>query len=227
MHWPIPFRKFLPGRAPGHAAGEVFTRWAAAGRDEGMQHHHTPAVEEMLTAAFAALGGPSAFTAIDAGCGNGWTVRRLRAALGCRAVTGVDVSAGMIKKAQTLDPAGHYVLADLATWQPAERADLVVSMEVLYYLDDPAAFLRRVAAAWLKPGGVAVFGIDHYKENTPSLAWPAAVGVHMTTWPEARWIATLAEAGFTILRSWRAAARAGEAGTLVMLARTPAATAPQ
>jgi SAM-dependent methyltransferase len=203
-------------------APEVFTEWAARGRDVGMEHHHAAAVDEMLAAAVGALGDARGFTAIDAGCGNGWTVRRLRASSGCLAATGVDASAGMIAKARALDPPGRYVLADLSTWQPPERVDLVVSMEVLYYLDDPAALLRRIATRWLKPGGCAVFGIDHYLENEPSLHWPAAIGVRMTTWPEARWLFALDEAGFTRVRAWHAAARPGEAGTLAMLVRAPA-----
>ena len=227
MYLPTRLRKFLKRyrrlRGGAERADEVFTRWAASGRDEGMQRHHTPAVEEMLAAAFSALGAVGAFTAIDAGCGNGWTVRRLRAAPGCRNATGVDASAGMIEKARALDPDGHYVRADLTTWRPEEPVDLVVSMEVLYYFDDPVALLRRIATHWLKPGGVAVLGIDHYKENEPSLSWPADLRTRMKTWPEARWLSALEEAGFTVLRAWHADAGPGKAGTLAMLARAPRA----
>jgi SAM-dependent methyltransferase len=213
--------RFQRRRGTVRPANEVFTEWAAADRDVGMQGHHAAAVDEMLTAALAALGNVQGYTAVDAGCGNGWIVRRLRASAGCRAATGVDGSAGMIAKARALDPLGHYVIADLMTWQPREPVDLVVSMEVLYYLDDPLALLRRIATTWLKPGGCAVFGIDHYQENEPSLRWPAGIGVRMTTWPEARWLSALEEAGFTRVRTWRAAAHPGEAGTLAMLVRAP------
>ena len=58
----------------------------------------------------------------------------------------------MIVKARALDPLGRYLIVDLLTWQPPERVDLVVSMEVLYYLDDPVVLLRRIATTWLKPG---------------------------------------------------------------------------
>jgi SAM-dependent methyltransferase len=208
-------------RATTRPANEVFTEWAAADRDITMQNNHTAAVDEMLAAAFAALGNAQGYTAIDAGCGNGWIVRRLRRSVECLAATGVDGSAGMIAKARALDPLGRYMIADLLTWQPPESVDLVVSMEVLYYLDDPVALLRRIATTWLKPGGHAVFGIDHYQENEPSLRWPTGIGVRMTTWPEARWLSALEEAGFTRVRTWRAAARAGEAGTLAMLVKVP------
>jgi SAM-dependent methyltransferase len=210
-------------RQPGAArsASEVFTEWAATDRDITMQNNHAAAVDEMLAAAIAALGNAEGYTAIDAGCGNGWIVRRLSSSIGCLSATGVDGSAGMIAKARALDPLGRYVIADLSTWLPPERVDLVVSMEVLYYLDDPVALLRRIATTWLKPGGYAVFGIDHYQENELSLRWPTGIGVRMTTWPEARWLSALEEAGFTRVRTWRAAAHPGEAGTLAMLVKAP------
>jgi SAM-dependent methyltransferase len=201
-------------------ATEVFSAWAAAGRDQGMAKTHAPAVHEMLDAAISALRGATNVTAIDIGCGNGWVVRMLRKRSVCSSVTGVDGSAAMIAKARSLDPEGDYVLADLSHWTPSARVNLVHSMEVLYYLNDPAAFLRRVCNEWLEPGGVAILGIDHYAENEPSLVWPGRLGVRMTTWPEDAWRSALYAAGFSDVRTWRAAPR-GKAGTLAMLARAP------
>jgi SAM-dependent methyltransferase len=198
---------------------EVFTEWAATNRDLGMAKGHGAAVEEMLTAAMAALGPERTFTAIDAGCGNGWIVRRLRQTQRCLSATGVDGSSGMIAKARALDPQGNYLNADLASWDPPQAVDLVVSMEVLYYVDDPAALLARIAKRWLKPGGYAVIGIDHYEENVASLGWPAYVGTHMTTWPEGRWLCALENAGLRLVRAWRAAPAREWAGTLAMLAQ--------
>jgi len=200
---------------------EVFSTWAVDGRDEGMERNHARAVEEMLRAALRARGDAGPFTAIDAGCGNGWVVRRLRAFPDCRAATGVDGSAGMIARARSLDPEGNYVLADLLDWSPPEPVDLVHAMEVLYYFEDPVAMLRRMRTDWLRPGAWAVFGLDHYLENEASLAWPTRLGVRMTTWSAERWEQALAEAGFRDVRSWRAAAAPGDPGTLVLLARTP------
>jgi ubiquinone/menaquinone biosynthesis C-methylase UbiE/uncharacterized protein YbaR (Trm112 family) len=201
-------------------ATEVFSAWAAAGWDQGMAETHAMAVREMLEAAMSALRGATDVTAIDIGCGNGWVVRMLRKHPACSSVTGVDGSAAMIAKARSLDPEGDYVLADLSQWTPPTRVNLVHSMEVLYYLADPVAFLRRVCSEWLQPGGVAIIGIDHYAENEPSLVWPGRLGVRMTTWSEAAWQASLYTAGFSDVRIWRAASR-GKSGTLAMLARAP------
>ncbi len=207
-----------PAVRPPH---EVFTEWAADGRDVGMETGHAAAVDEMLAAALSLPWMAAGFTAVDAGCGNGWLVRKLRAAPGCRGATGVDGSAGMIARARALDPDGAYEIGQLMSWQPAQPVDLVVSMEVLYYLDDPVALLRRMATIWLKPGGYAVIGIDHYQENEESLGWPQFVGTRMATWPESQWLEALEQAGFTRVRHWRAAPRPGWAGTLAMLVRSP------
>jgi len=207
----------------GRPSSEVFTEWAATDRDLSMAQDHAAAVDEMLAAAMTALGPERTYTAIDAGCGNGWIVRRLRQTPRCLAAIGIDGSAGMIAKARALDPQGTYVHADLTTWDPPQPVDLVVSMEVLYYVEDPLALLKKIAKRWLKPGGYAVIGIDHYQENTASLSWPAYVGTRMTTWPEAHWLAALEDAGFRLVHTWRAAPKRHSAGTLVMLAQSESA----
>ncbi|MEP6942657.1 MAG: methyltransferase domain-containing protein [Betaproteobacteria bacterium] len=199
------------------SSNEKFSQWAATGRDEQMARNHAPAVTEMLDAAFAARGVAEHFSLVDAGCGNGWVVRLARDRQNCRAATGVDHSAAMIAKARAIDPDGDYVLANLLEWEPRQRVDLVHSMEVLYYFEDPLSFLKLVRTRWLRVGGWAVIGIDHYQENAASLAWPRALGVRMTTWPESQWRAAMEEAGFTRLRTWRAAASSDSTGTLVML----------
>lgn len=207
----------------GRAPNEVFTEWAATGRDFDMAEGHAAAVAEMLAAAMTALGSERTYSAIDAGCGNGWIVRRLRQTQRCLAAIGIDGSAGMIAKARALDPQGTYVHADLTTWDPPHPVDLVVSMEVLYYVDDPITLLKRIAKRWLKPGGYAVIGIDHYEENAASLGWPAYVGTRMTTWSEARWLAALGDGGFRLVHTWRAAPKRDGAGTLAMLVQTESA----
>ena len=118
-----------------------------------MQRGHAPAVEEMLARALPTLDHPSGFTAIDAGCGNGWVVRILDAVPRCTHAIGIDGARGMIEKARRLDPKGTYLLDDLSSWDPTEPVDLVHSMEVLYYLEDPSAFLERLVSTWLRPGG--------------------------------------------------------------------------
>ncbi|MCH1410819.1 MAG: class I SAM-dependent methyltransferase [Candidatus Poseidoniaceae archaeon] len=200
-------------------AVDVFSDWATAGKDEGMERGHAAAVGEMLAfglARTAELG--HSFRAIDVGCGNGWVVRQLSAMPFCSHAEGVDGAPAMIEKAKRTDPAGHYHHGMLPEWTPEGRFDLLVSMEVLYYLRDPEAMLTTFRNTWLQPGGWAVVGVDHYAEHEASLDWPEKVGVHMTTLSEAAWLEAWTNAGFEDVKTWRAA---GDPGTLVIAGRCP------
>ena len=55
-------------------ATDVFSEWALGGKDEGMEKNHADAVSEMLTHLTYGIG--TSFTIIDAGCGNGWAVKK-------------------------------------------------------------------------------------------------------------------------------------------------------
>ncbi len=198
---------------------EVFDEWALRGKDVGMETGHAAAVDEMLAVALsevASLG--QEFTAIDAGCGNGWVVRNLRQMPFCTHVCGVDGAATMISKAKEIDPVGDYHHADLMQWSPKERVNLVHSMEVFYYLKDTAALLAKVND-WLVEGGYLVFGVDRYFENPQSHDWDQQVGCFMALHSEEEWTKLVVGAGFSILKRWRAAPRSSEgwSGTLAFL----------
>ena len=185
-----------------------------------MAEGHREAVDHMLS--YALQEQPESWTAIDAGCGNGWVVRRLRAMQACRGAVGIDGAAEMIDKARRVDPAGDYVHAELMDWAPRTPVDLVHSMEVLYYFKDPGAVLAHMAHRWLKPGGRLIVGIDHYQDNPPSLNWAAENGIaFMTTLSEQQWVQLLVDAGLVDVRSWRFNAKDPWAGTLVLTGHTP------
>ena len=205
-------------------AVDVFSEWADAGKDIGMERGHAPAVGEILTAAFEEMNLSTlerGFTVIDAGCGNGWVVRMLAEREDCVIAMGIDGAPSMIANALEVDPDGMYTCADLMVWRPPEPVDLVHSMEVLYYLDDIPSMLHRIRDLWLVPGGVFAFGVDHYAENEDSLSWPEKVGVHMTTLSENEWIELVESAGFDVLRCFLSAPGDGWPGTLSVIARTP------
>lgn len=83
---------------------------------------------------------------IDAGCGPGHHVR-LVAAHAAR-VTGVDLNTATIACERTADLAGVRIEeGDIATWRPAEPADVVYCIGVIHHTDDPDATfanLRRM-----------------------------------------------------------------------------------
>ena len=204
-------------------AVDVFSEWADIGKDEGMERGHTPAVQEILDAAFDAMSSESierGFSAIDAGCGNGWVVRSLKNNPSCSLAMGVDGAKSMIFRALEKDPEGLYFHADLSSWSPPEKVDLVHSMEVLYYLEDIPYFLETVRSKWLVKGGIFAFGVDHYLENEESLEWPEKVGVRMTTFSESEWISLVNSAGFDLLKVFKANENEEWPGTLVIVARS-------
>ena len=125
-------------------AVDVFSEWADAGKDTGMERGHSPAVKQILAAAFEEMNleiMQRGFTAVDAGCGNGWVVRLLKERDDCSIAMGVDGAPSMIANALRIDPDGMYTCADLMDWRPPEPVDFVHSMEVLYYLDDIPSML--------------------------------------------------------------------------------------
>jgi 2-polyprenyl-6-hydroxyphenyl methylase / 3-demethylubiquinone-9 3-methyltransferase len=112
-------------------------------------------------------------TALDLGCGAGLLCEPL-ARLGAR-VTGVDAAPENIVAAEA-----HAALTGLAIdYRPGsvaavagERFDLVTSLEVIEHVDDPAAFVRGLAAA-LAPGGLMVLSTP----NRSALSRLALVGL--------------------------------------------------
>ncbi|OLF18053.1 class I SAM-dependent methyltransferase [Actinophytocola xanthii] len=133
----------------------------------------------------AEVAGLAAGSALDAGCGRGadalWLARQ-----GWR-VTAVDVSPTAVDKAREL--AEHHdatvaarvswVVADLTTWLPDERYDLVVSQYV-----HPAMpfgeFVARLALAVAPDGTLLVVGHDHADEHSAAHA-PAQASIGLDT----------------------------------------------
>lgn len=105
---------------------------------------------------------------LDLGCGHGqlWTL------LGSGAVSsylGIDISREAIAQARrrSTEPA-RFEAADLATWVPARRVDVVVFNEVLYYLPDPVAVVERYLGQ-LSEDGIAI--ISMFRHRTAPGIW--------------------------------------------------------
>lgn len=206
----------------------VFDDWAVRGRAEGMEASHAPFVRQ----AFHRLALAHDAWYLDIGCGNGYTVRwAARAAPQGRAV-GLDLSPEMIALARTLS-------ADLPNTEfheaafpehplPRDRFDVILAMEVFYYLPDLAAALAETCHL-LRPGGHFACMVDFYMENEISHSWPSDVGVEMTLLDEAGWRAALEAAGFGDIEQHRLRLSPEEAsepwkateGSLLTLGRRP------
>jgi 2-polyprenyl-3-methyl-5-hydroxy-6-metoxy-1,4-benzoquinol methylase len=89
---------------------------------------------------------------LEIGCGEGLLPERLGPA-GYSRYMGIDLSTVAVERARVRDlPHASFVAADASEFEPDGCFDLVVFHEVLEYMDDPGAVVRRYEQ-WVAPGG--------------------------------------------------------------------------
>ena len=195
----------------------VFNEWAELDKDLGMEKGHADAVTEMLDFALKERHRiNNNFTFLDLGCGNGWVVRKVIENPLCINASGIDGAPQMIANAIKRGDGEEYILANIDEHEPTQKYDLIHSMEVLYYLENPVATLKKIANSWLNEGGRLIVGIDLYHENSDSHSWEDKVGTRMLMFKETEWVNFFRQAGFNDVTSWRANQSKDWAGTLVV-----------
>ena len=195
----------------------VFNEWAELDKDLGMEKGHADAVTEMLDFALKERHRINInFTFLDLGCGNGWVVRKVIENPLCINASGIDGAPQMIANAIKRGDGEEYILANIDEHEPTQKYDLIHSMEVLYYLENPVATLKKIANSWLNEEGRLIVGIDLYHENSDSHSWEEKVGTRMLMFKEAEWVNFFRQAGFNDVTSWRANQSKDWAGTLVL-----------
>lgn len=108
-------------------------------------------------------------SSMDLACGTGVLCRLLREN-GIRA-SGMDLSEGMIRIAAAENPGCRFTVADMVTFCPEERFDLVTCTgDALNHIPDPEAVERifRNVRTFLKPGGYFVFDLLNEHEVSDS-----------------------------------------------------------
>ncbi len=106
----------------------------------------------------------AARSVLDIGCGAGMLTPRLRHPE-LQSYVGIDFSAAAIGQAVAAAPSASFEVADAVTYQPARRFDVIVCNEVLYYLDDPLAVVRRYLD-YLEPRGHFIVSVhDRSSQN--------------------------------------------------------------
>ena len=81
---------------------------------------------------------------LEIGCGEGHQSQHLEQV--CELLYGIDVSKTALARAQRRCPTARLSVADLSTYRPElPKFDLVVACEVLYYVKDVPAALRRMS----------------------------------------------------------------------------------
>ena len=198
-------------------ATEVFGEWAEKGKDIGMEKGHALAVEDMISfATQERINLKRNFSFLDLGCGNGWVVRMLENNQLCVRSVGIDGAKQMIQKASEGTSRSEFLLENIDTYSSPDKFDLIHSMEVLYYLENPALTVKKIAYSWLNEGGRLIAGIDLYFENQESHSWEEKVGTKMMMLKEAEWIEIFSSAGLKDVKSWRSNQSQTWAGTLVL-----------
>ena len=175
---------------------ETFDRWAAEGRDAGMEESHGDVVEQAIERMQIQAGEKI----LDLGCGNGWATRKLaQSNAGVQAI-GVDASPQMIARADELHSFTIRARYDYQSFEDLELGDAsfdrVFSMEALYYSADLEKALSEVLRV-LKPGGRAEILVDFYEESAASASWPEDLGLELHRLSEAGWAEAFRNAGFS------------------------------
>ena len=198
-------------------ATEVFGEWAEKGKDIGMEKGHALAVEDMISFATQERTNLKRnFSFLDLGCGNGWVVRMLENNQLCVRSVGIDGAKQMIEKASEDTSKSEFLLENIDTYISPDKFDLIHSMEVLYYLENPAQTVKKIADSWLNEGGRLIAGVDLYYENQESHSWEDRVGTKMMMLKEAEWMEIFSSAGLQEVESWRSNQSQDWAGTLVL-----------
>ena len=196
---------------------DVFGEWAEIGKDRGMEDSHAIAVNEMINFALKErLEIGEKFSFLDLGCGNGWVARLTANNALCRQSIGIDGAQQMISNAQSRGGKTKYILADINTFNSPEKYDVIHSMEVLYYLENPADIVKRISDSWLNKNGRLIVGLDHYYENKDSHSWQEDVGTPMLMLKAAEWVQIFKNAGLNEVETWYSNKHADWNGTLVI-----------
>src|SRR5580765_4321175 len=181
---------------------QEFNQWAAAGRGDEMESHHSDITEQTL----ALMDIQPEDRILDLGCGTGWASRRMARVATAGEVIGLDVADEMLRRAEQVSGGLKNIRY---VWGSAEKIPVddsyfnkVLSVESFYYYADQGKALdelRRVMA----PGAKLFILINLYKNNHYSLRWVTELKVPVQVLSEAEYKALLEKHGFTNVEARR------------------------
>ena len=189
----------LPSQAD-HKLQQEFNQWAAAGRGDEMEDHHSDITDQTL----ALMDLQSADRILDLGCGTGWASRRM--AKVAAEVVGLDVADEMLRRAERLSsafPNIRYVWGSAESIPAADNSfSKVLSVESFYYYADQGKALDEVRRV-MAPGGKLFILINLYKDNHYSLRWVSELKVRVQALSEKEYILLLENHGFSNVQARR------------------------
>ena len=113
------------------------------------------------------LGDPAGvLSVLDAGCGTGLCGPFLRPY--ARSLVGVDLSPGMLKKAEDRGIYDELLAAEITAFveERPSSYNLIVAADVLCYFGEMAGFMSAAAGA-LKPGGYLAYTVERFEGDGP------------------------------------------------------------
>jgi len=106
---------------------------------------------------------------LDAGCGNGYYLSRLRAAFPGRKYVGLDISDELIDRARAMDiPDASLVRAGFFGFEPSDRFDIVVMRLFVQHLADIRPLLAQGERVLAPGGGLLIIESDPRQSPIPS-----------------------------------------------------------
>jgi ubiquinone/menaquinone biosynthesis C-methylase UbiE len=181
---------------------QEFNQWAAAGRGDEMEDHHSDITEQTL--ALMALNPGE--RVLDLGCGTGWASRRIARVVTAGEVVGLDVADEMLRRAERASAGMHNVRYVWGSAESIPAADdyfsKVLSVESFYYYADQGRVLDELRRV-LQPGGKLFILINLYKDNHYSLRWTKELKVPVQALSQAEYLALLRQHGFKDVQASR------------------------
>jgi ubiquinone/menaquinone biosynthesis C-methylase UbiE len=181
---------------------QEFNQWAAAGRGDEMESHHSDITEQTL----ALMDIQPADRILDLGCGTGWASRRMARIASEGEVVGLDVADEMLRRAEQASSAFRNVRYAWGAAEKIPEADnafsKVLSVESFYYYADQGKALDELRRV-MSPGAKLFILINLYKDNHYSLRWQTELKVPVQALSEAEYKTLLEKHGFTNVEARR------------------------
>lgn len=185
----------LPSQADRKLQQE-FNEWAAAGRGDAMEDHHSDITDQTL----ALMNFKPTDRVLDLGCGTGWASRRMARVVPQGEVVGIDVADEMLRRAEQASsgvPNVRYLWGSAESIPSADNSfDKVLSVESFYYYADQGKALDELRRV-ITPGGRLFILINLYRDNHYSLLWVDELKVSVQVHSEAEYLEMLRRHGFT------------------------------
>jgi ubiquinone/menaquinone biosynthesis C-methylase UbiE len=181
---------------------EEFNQWAADGRGDEMEEHHSSIASQTIERMKLTHGD----TVLDLGCGAGWASRIMAKQVAPSLVTGVDVSDKMIERAtaasEGIENLRFYTGSAEDLPLDAGSVVKVLSIESFYYYADQHKALRELYRV-MAPDAKMFILINLYRENHYTLQWADFLNVPVQIRSEAEYLVQITEAGFENARAER------------------------